>query len=152
MKDKEKLMLIAIEEAKKAFEIGEVPVGAIVVKDGVIIGKGHNKRESKQNPVLHAEIVAIMEASKKLKSWRLEGCEIYVTLEPCPMCAGALILSRIKKVYFGARDPKKGAIVSKLNLLEVKFNHSVEWEGGILEEECGELLRRFFKILREEDR
>ncbi len=147
--EREKFMRMALEEARKAYELGEVPVGAVVVRMGEVIGRGFNRREREQNPILHAEIVAIMEASKNLGSWRLEDCDIYVTLEPCPMCAGAIIMSRIKRVFFGVKDPKMGAIESKLKLFEYQFNHKVEWIGGILKEECSKILKDFFKKLRE---
>lgn len=150
MTDMEKFLRMALDEAKKAYELGEVPVGAVVVKDGEVIGKGFNRRESEQNPILHAEIVAIMEASRNLGSWRLENCDIYVTLEPCPMCAGAIIMSRIRRVFYGAKDPKMGALESKLKLFEYQFNHKVECFGGILEEECSKILKDFFKKLRRE--
>ena len=147
---KEKYMLEALKEAKKAYLKKEVPVGAIIVKDGLIISRGHNLKETKQNSIEHAEIVAINKACKKLKSWRLIDCEMYVTLEPCVMCAGAIINSRIKKLYIGTMDMKTGACGSKLNLLEdYKFNHNVEVEKGILNKECEYILKDFFKKLRE---
>lgn len=149
MKEKEFFMRIAIEEAKKALSIGEVPVGAVVVKDNEIIGKGYNLRESNKDPTLHAEIVAIREAAKNIGDWRLNGCELFVTIEPCPMCAGAIILSRIDKVYFGARDPKMGVVVSNIEIFTYQFNHKVKWEEGILKEECENLIKNFFKNLRE---
>ena len=133
---KEKYMLEALKEAKKAYLKKEVPVGAIIVKDGLIISRGHNLKETKQNSIEHAEIVAINKACKKLKSWRLIDCEMYVTLEPCVMCAGAIINSRIKKLYIGTMDMKTGACGSKLDLLnDYKFNHNVEVEKGILNKE-----------------
>ncbi len=139
----------AIEEAEKALEINEVPVGAIIVKNGEIIAKAFNLRETDQIATHHAEIIAINKACEKLNTWRLVGCELYVTLEPCVMCAGALILSRIDKVYFGAYDPKSGSIESVTKLLDIdKFNHIVAFEGGILEDECSQLLKKFFKNLR----
>ena len=146
---KEKLMKEALKEAKKAFEKEEVPVGAVIVKDGKIIARAHNLKESKNDTTCHAEILAIKKASKKLNSWRLEDCEMYVTLEPCSMCAGALIQARIKKVYIGTMDYKTGACGSVFNLLEdYKFNHKVEIETGILQEDCEKILKDFFKILR----
>ena len=139
----------ALKEAKKAYDKLEVPVGAIIVKDGKIIARAHNLKETKFDTTNHAEIIAIQKASKKLKSWRLLDCEMYVTLEPCSMCAGAIINSRIKKVYIGANDEKTGAVGSVLNLFEdYKFNHNVEFEKGILKEDCENILKDFFKNLR----
>lgn len=148
MNDNEKFMKQAIKEAKKAYEKEEVPVGAVIVKDGKIIARGHNLKETKLNTIKHAEIIAIEKASKKLSGWRLENCDLYVTLEPCAMCAGAIINSRIRKVYIGTDDEKTGACGSVLNLFEYKFNHKVEVEKGILKQECKEILQRFFKELR----
>jgi len=146
---KEEWMRVAIEEAKKAEALVEVPIGAIVVHQGQIIGRGHNLRETTQNATTHAEMIAIQEACKAIGSWRLEETQLYVTLEPCPMCSGAMILSRVKEVYFGAYDPKGGTAGTLMNLLEdERFNHQAEVEGGILEEECGELLSVFFRNLR----
>lgn len=146
---KEEWMRVAIEEAKKAEALAEVPIGAIVVHQGQIIGRGHNLRETTQNATTHAEMIAIQEACKAIGSWRLEETQLYVTLEPCPMCSGAMILSRVKEVYFGAYDPKGGTAGTLMNLLEdERFNHQAEGEGGILEEECGELLSVFFRNLR----
>ncbi len=140
----------AIKEAKKALEIEEVPVGAVIVKQGKIISRAHNTKETKQDSTCHAEILAIKKACKKLNSWRLLDCEMYVTLEPCSMCAGALINSRIKKIYIGTEDIKTGACGSVLNLLEnYKFNHKIEIEKYILKEECEKILKDFFKYLRE---
>ena len=139
----------ALEEAKKAYKKLEVPVGAIIVKDGNIIARAHNQKETKADTTKHAEILAIQKASKKLNSWRLIDCEMYVTLEPCTMCAGAIINSRIKKVYIGTMDEKTGAVGSVLNLFEdYKFNHKVESQTGILAQECEEILKKFFKELR----
>ena len=139
----------ALKEAEKAYKKLEVPVGALIVKDGKIIARAHNQKENKTDTTKHAEITAIQKASKKLKSWRLIDCEMYVTLEPCTMCAGAIINSRIKKVYIGAMDEKTGAVGSVLNLFEdYKFNHKPESETGILKEDCEEILKRFFKELR----
>lgn len=147
--NKEKFMKEALKEAKKAYAKLEVPVGAVIVKDGKIISRAHNLKETKFDTTKHAEILAIQKASKKLKSWRLTDCEMYVTLEPCSMCAGALINSRIKKVYIGTIDKKTGAIGSVLNLLDdYTFNHKVEYEKGILKDECEEILSDFFKRLR----
>ena len=145
----EKFMKEALKEAEKAYKKLEVPVGAIIVKDGKIIARAYNQKESKTDTTKHAEILAIQKASKKLKSWRLIDCEMYVTLEPCTMCAGAIIHSRIKKVYIGAMDEKTGAVGSVLNLFEdYKFNHKPEVEKGILKEDCESLLKQFFKELR----
>ena len=145
----EKFMKEALKEAKKAYEKLEVPVGAIIVKDGKIIARAHNLKETKYDTTKHAEILAIQKASKKLNSWRLIDCEMYVTLEPCSMCAGALINSRIKKVYIGASDSKTGAVGSVFNLLEdYTFNHKVEYEKGVLQDECESILKEFFKELR----
>jgi len=145
----EKYMKEALKEAKKAYDKEEVPVGAIIVKNGRIISRGYNCKEQKNNTIKHAEIIAIEKASKKLLNWRLEDCEMYVTLEPCPMCAGAIINSRIRKVFIGALDDKSGACGSVLNLFEYTFNHKVEYEKGILENECKTILQKFFKELRE---
>lgn len=142
-------MKLALKEAKKAYEKGEVPVGAVIVKDGKLIAKAYNLKEIKNDTTNHAEILAIKKASKKLNSWRLIDCEMYVTLEPCSMCAGALIQSRIKKVYIGAMDYKTGACGSVLNLLEnYSFNHKVEVETGVMKEECTNIMKSFFKELR----
>ena len=139
----------ALKQAKKAASILEVPVGAIIVKDNKIIARAYNQKEKKYDSTKHAEILAIQKASKKLKSWRLTDCEMYVTLEPCSMCAGALIQSRIKKVYIGAMDEKTGSCGSVFNLLkDYKFNHDVDIEYGICQEECEKILKDFFKDLR----
>ena len=147
--EKEKFMKEALKEAKKAYEKLEVPVGAIIVRNGKIIARAHNLKETKIDTTKHAEILAIQKASRKLKSWRLLDCEMYVTLEPCSMCAGAIINSRIKKIYIGTLDEKTGAAGSVLNLFEdYTFNHKVEVEKGIMKEECENLLKSFFKMLR----
>lgn len=149
MNSKEKFMKEALKEAKKAYDKLEVPVGAIIVKDNRIIARAHNLKETKFDTTKHAEILAIQKASKKLNSWRLLDCEMYVTLEPCSMCAGALINSRIKKVYIGTSDEKTGAVGSVFNLFsDYTFNHKVEYEKGILKDECEEILSSFFKALR----
>lgn len=146
----EKFMKIALKEAKKAYDKLEIPVGAVIVKDGEIIAKAHNLKETKFDTTKHAEILAIQKASKKLKSWRLLDCEMYVTLEPCSMCAGAIINSRIKKIYIGTLDEKTGAAGSVLNLFEdYTFNHKVEVEAGVMQSECKKMLQDFFKMLRE---
>lgn len=145
----EKYMKEALKEAQKAYEKLEVPVGAIIVKDGKIVARAHNLKETKNDTTKHAEILAIEKASKKLGNWRLIDCEMYVTLEPCPMCAGAIVNSRIKKVNIGAMDEKTGACGSKLNLLQdFNFDTKVDMESGILENECRELLQKFFVALR----
>ncbi|GIP19015.1 tRNA-specific adenosine deaminase [Paenibacillus montaniterrae] len=139
----------AIAEAKKAERLGEVPIGAVVVKEGVIIGRGHNLRETQHNPISHAEIIAIQQASQVLDAWRLLDCTLYVTLEPCPMCAGAIVQSRIKRVVFGTHDPKAGCAGTLMNLLqEPRFNHETELTGNVLQEECADLLTQFFRALR----
>lgn len=149
MEEKEKYMREALKEAKKAYNKLEIPVGAIIVKDGKIIARAHNIKEEKKDTTKHAEIIAIQKASKKLNSWRLINCEMYVTLEPCAMCAGALIQSRIKKVYIGALDKKTGACGSVLNLLgDYKFNHIVEVEKETCKSDCEKILKDFFKELR----
>lgn len=143
----------ALKEAKKAYKCKEAPIGAVVVYKNKIIARGYNLREKKNNAIMHAEIVAINKACRKLKSWRLEDCELYVTLEPCPMCAGAIIQSRIKKVFFGAYDKKAGCAGTIFNLFERgKFNHDVEVRGGLLQDECAEILKTFFKELRKVDK
>ena len=145
----EKFMKEALKEAQKAYKKLEVPVGAIIVKDGRIVARAHNLKETKNDTTKHAEILAIEKASKKLGNWRLIDCEMYVTLEPCPMCAGAIVNSRIKKVNIGAMDEKTGACGSKLNLLQdFNFDTKVDMESGILENECRELLQKFFVALR----
>lgn len=141
-------MKLAIIEAKKAAEKGEVPVGAVIVKNDEVISACHNLREEKQNALSHAEIEAINIACQKLNSWRLDDCEMYVTLEPCPMCTGAIINSRIKTVIFGAYDSKMGCMDSVINLCDYPFNHKVEVYGGIMEDECLAVLQKFFKNLR----
>ena len=149
MEEKNKFMKQALKEAKKAYEKLEVPVGAVIVKDGKIIARAHNLKETKTDTTKHAEILAIQKASKKLESWRLLDCEMYITLEACSMCAGAIINSRIKKVYIGALDEKTGAAGSVLNLFEdYKFNHKVEVEKGVMQKECENILKDFFKMLR----
>lgn len=142
-------MKLAIEEAKKAEEKGEVPIGCIIVLNDQIIARAHNLREMLQNALAHAELLAIDEACKKLNTWRLEEAELFVTLEPCPMCAGGIIQSRIKRVVYGAKDPKAGCAGTLMNLLQdERFNHQAEVKGGILQEECGSLLTQFFKNIR----
>lgn len=146
--DKEYFMKIALEEAKKAYELGEIPIGAIVTKNNEVISKSYNKRETRKNAVFHAELDAIYQACEKLNGWRLWECELYVTLEPCPMCAGAIVNAKIPNVYFGAYDLKNGACGSALNVLNMPNNFRPKFEGGILEEECSNLIKDFFKSLR----
>ena len=142
-------MKSALKEAEKSYDKEEIPVGAVIVKDGKIIARGHNLKETKNDTTNHAEIIAIRKASKKLKSWRLTGCTMYVTLEPCTMCAGALIQARLDKVVIGTMDEKTGACGSVLNVLEdYKFNHKVEIEKGVMERDCKEILQKFFRELR----
>ncbi len=140
----------AIELAKYAESIGEIPIGAVVVKksSGEIIGEGYNRRECDKNPLAHAEIIAIDNASKKLGGWRLSGCDLYVTLEPCPMCCGAIINSRISAVYFGAYDKKAGSVFSVQEMFSLPYNHQPEAYGGIMQKECTEILTGFFNSLR----
>ncbi|MFV5318911.1 tRNA adenosine(34) deaminase TadA [Priestia megaterium] len=150
MLNDEKYMRLAIDEALKAKEKLEVPIGAVIVQNDEVIAAAYNLRETEQRSVAHAELLAIDEACKKLGTWRLEDATLYVTLEPCPMCAGAIVLSRVKRVVFGAYDPKGGCAGTLLNLLEFeKFNHQAEVVGGMLEEECGSLLTTFFRELRQ---
>lgn len=145
----EKYMQEALNEAKLAFDLGEVPIGAVIVYDGKIIGRGHNLRNKIGNPLCHGEISAINEAASFMGDWRLEDCTIYVTIEPCPMCAGAIIQARIPRVVFGARNSKFGCGGSILNILnEPKFNHQAEITEGILENECSEIMKLFFKRFR----
>lgn len=143
-------MRLAIDEALKAKDKLEVPIGAVIVQNDEVVASAYNLRETEQRSVAHAELLAIDEACKKLRTWRLEDATLYVTLEPCPMCAGAIVLSRVKRVVFGAYDPKGGCAGTLLNLLEFeKFNHQAEVVGGVLEEECGSLLTTFFRELRQ---
>lgn len=149
--DKIKFMEEALIEAEKARALEEVPIGAVVVYQGEIIGRGHNLRETSQDATTHAEMAAIQDACQTLTNWRLENCQLFVTLEPCPMCAGALILSRIAEVYYGATDPKAGVAGTLMNLLEdQRFNHQAYVESGILEERCGAVLTDFFRELRDQ--
>jgi tRNA(adenine34) deaminase len=141
-------MRIAIEEAKKSLAIEEVPVGAVVVCEGEVVATAYNTRETEKNAIRHAEVTAISRACERLGGWRLHKCELYVTLEPCPMCAGAIVNSRIKRVVFGAKDTKAGAFGTVLNLNDFPLNHKPEIVSGVCEEECAALLSDFFKILR----
>ena len=146
----EKYMRAAIGQARKAGAIGEVPIGCVIVYEDKIIARGYNRRTIDKNVLSHAEIIAIKKACKKMGDWRLEGCTMYVTLEPCPMCAGAIVQARIPKVVIGCMNPKSGCAGSVLDLLhEDGFNHQVEMESGVLEEECSRLMKDFFKALRE---
>ena len=149
MTQDEKFMAQALKEAEISANFDEVPVGPVIVKDGKIIARGHNLRESKNDPTAHAEIIAIRKACRKLKSWRLEGCTIYVTIEPCSMCAGTLLWTRIQRIDYGANDPKGGALGSSYNLFEVKnINHRPEITRGVLENRCASLMTSFFRSKR----
>lgn len=142
------LMGLALEEARKAAALGEVPVGAVVARRGEVVAAAHNTRETEKNALHHAELLAIDAACKKLGGWRLHRCDLYVTLEPCPMCAGALINSRMKTVYYGASDPKAGSCGSLINLFALPYNHQPALVSGVLEQECADILRNFFRELR----
>ena len=144
----EDYMAVALELAKSTADSGDVPVGCVIVKDGEIIGRGCNRREADGIATAHAEIEAINDACRALGTWRLSDCSMYVTLEPCPMCAGAIINSRLHKVFYGAKDEKAGACGSVLNIFEERFNHKPQLVGGILKDECAGLLSEFFKTLR----
>lgn len=144
-----RFMKAALREAEKAFAKDEVPVGAVVVYQNKIIARGHNLRETTQGFHAHAEFIAMMKAAKKLGSWRLEDCDVYVTMEPCPMCAGAMIQSRIRSLYYGTKDTKAGGVDSVTRLLDIPFNHKIEVHSGILEEESQMIVKNFFKKLRE---
>ena len=149
LSDDERFMKAAIAQAKKAEALMEVPIGCVIVHDGKIIARGYNRRNTDHNTLSHAELNAIRKVSKKLGDWRLEGCSMYVTLEPCQMCSGALVQSRIDKVYIGAMNPKAGCAGSVMNLLQVDgFNHKVEVESGVLGEECSAMISSFFRRLR----
>jgi len=142
-------MIEALKEAQKAAELGEIPVGAVIERDGVIVGRGHNLTETTKDPTAHAEMIAIREAAKTLGGWRLLGCNMYVTCEPCSMCAGAMVWARIKKVYIGTMDPKGGACGSVFNIpQEPRLNHQIEIETGLMQEECATIMKNFFKELR----
>ena len=145
----EDFMQEALKEAEKALSIGEVPVGAVIEKDGVIVGRGHNMTETAKDPTVHAEMAAIREAAKNLGGWRLLGCRMYVTTEPCSMCAGAIVLSRIEKVFIGTPDPKAGACGSLMNILQdERLNHYVQVETGIMQQQCEKIMKSFFQKLR----
>ncbi len=152
MKDKE-YMLVALEEARAAADEGEIPVGAVLVKDGKIIASTHNRREATGNPMDHAEVLALQEGAARLGGWRLDGSTLYVTLEPCPMCAGALVQARVARLVFGARDIKLGAAGSRYNLVsDETTHHRIDITDGILEEECQDILRKFFESRRNGDK
>jgi len=145
----EKYMREALKQAKRAYLLGEVPIGCVIVYQDKIIGRGYNKRNTNKTTLAHAEITAINRASKKMGDWRLEDCTIYITLEPCQMCSGAIVQARIKRAVIGTMNPKAGCAGSILNILQMKeFNHQVEITTGVLEEECTAILQRFFKELR----
>lgn len=147
----EQFMQEALKQAQIAFEANEVPVGSVLVQDGEVVARAHNLRESLNDPTAHAEILVLRDAAVKLNSWRLDGSTIYVTLEPCPMCAGAIVLARVSRLVFGASDPKAGAAGTLMNLLsDERLNHQVEVRGGVLEEESKALLGAFFSRLRKE--
>ena len=149
MREKEKYMKMAIVQAKKAERLDEVPIGCVIVHDGMVVGRGYNRRNIDRNTLSHAELNAIKKASRKLGDWRLDDCEMYVTTEPCQMCAGAIVQARIKKVYIGCMNPKAGCAGSIYNLLqEPAFNHQVSLFKGVLEEECSQMLKDFFRSLR----
>ena len=149
MEQHERYMRQAIKLAKKAADMGEVPIGCVIVYEGKVIGRGYNRRTTDHNALAHAEITAIRKACKKMGDWRLEDCDMYVTLEPCQMCAGAIVQARMKRVVIGCMNPKAGCAGSVLNILQVDaFNHQVEIEQGVLEEECSQMLTNFFKALR----
>ncbi len=149
-KDDEVWMQLALEQAHEAEKIGEVPIGAVVVHEGEVVGRGFNHRESWQDPTAHAELLAMQEAAKAIGSWRLIDCTTYVTLEPCPMCAGTMVNARLTRCVYGARDPKAGAVRSLFSLLEdPRLNHRVEVKEGCLANECGQVLTDFFRAIRE---
>ena len=146
-----KCMKEALKQAQKAFELDETPIGAVITLGGEIISKGHNRRNTEKNPLAHAEILAINEAAKQVGDWRLEDCTLYITLEPCPMCAGAIVQARIPRVVFGARSPKAGFAGSVMNILQLDtLNHQVDVVEGVMEEECSQILKEYFHNMREE--
>ena len=149
MTEDERFMKKALHQAKRAAAIGEIPIGCVIVRDGKVIARGFNQRRSRKTTLAHAEMIAIDRASRKLGDWRLEGCTMYVTLEPCQMCSGALVQSRIDRVGIGTMNPKAGCAGSILNILRMpEFNHQVEITGGVLQEECSAVLQDFFRDLR----
>lgn len=146
-------MRLALQEAEQARQIGEIPIGAVVVKDGGVVGVGFNRRETWHDPTAHAEVIAIRRASKALGRWRLTGCTLYATIEPCPMCAGAAVLARVDRLVYGAADPKGGAVDSLYNLArDERLNHRIDVVSGVLEAECANIMRSFFRSLREKQR
>lgn len=151
MKNDEKFMRLAIEQAEIAWRLGEVPIGAVVTDSSdKVISSGHNLRETTNDPTAHAEVVAIKKASEHINSWRLEGCTLYVTVEPCVMCIGAIVLSRISRLVFGARDPKAGAVLSLYKIgTDNKLNHSIDYKEGVCAEDCSRILKQFFAALRD---
>jgi len=152
-KQDERYMQMAIEQARIAEDNGDVPIGAVIVGENQIIGKAYNQREQLQDPTAHAEIIALTQAAAALENWHLNGCTIYVTLEPCPMCAGALVLSRMERLVYGCDDPKAGACKSLYNIVQdERLNHRLEVTGGVLAEDCGQLLQEFFAKRREENK
>ncbi len=153
MSQDERYMREAVRQAKKAYAIGDVPIGCVIVYEGNIIARGYNRRTKDKNVLAHAEMIAIKKACKKMNDWRLEDCTMYVTLEPCQMCSGAIVQSRMKRVVIGCMNPKAGCAGSVLNLMQVEaFNHQVELEIGVLQEECSSLMKQFFKELREKNK
>lgn len=153
MSQEEKYMREAIRQAKKAYALEEVPIGCVIVYEDKIIGRGYNRRTVDKNTLAHAELIAIRKASKKMDDWRLEGCTMYVTLEPCQMCSGAIVQARIPRVVVGCMNPKAGCAGSVLNLLDMKeFNHQVDLTTGVLGEECSEMMKQFFRELREKQK
>jgi tRNA(adenine34) deaminase len=152
-KEDERLMRLAIEQAKIAEENGDVPIGSVIVYDNQVIGKTYNQREQLADPTAHAEIIALTQAAAFLESWRLGGCTMYVTLEPCPMCAGALVLARVERLVYGCDDPKTGAVKSLYNIVQdTRLNHRLEVTSGVLEEQCRQQLQQFFARRRQENR
>lgn len=152
-RQEQKYMKEAIRQAKKAYVLDEVPIGCVIVFQGKIIGRGYNRRTIDKNPLAHAELTAIRKASKKIGDWRLEECTLYVTLEPCQMCSGAIVQARIPRVVIGCMNPKAGCAGSILNLLDMKeFNHQVDVTAGVLQEECSEMMKQFFRELREKQK
>jgi len=152
LKQDENYMKVAIEQAQVAAENGDVPIGAVIVHNGQIIGKAYNQREQLQDPTAHAEIIALTQAAAALESWRLEGCTMFVTLEPCPMCAGALVLARIDRLVYGCDDPKTGAVKSLYNIVtDGRLNHRIEVASGVMADECSKLLQDFFQKRRNEN-
>ena len=147
--EKEKFMTLALKEADKAEQKEEVPIGCVIVKDGKVVARAHNLKQTKRLATAHAEVLAIEKACRKLGDWRLDDCELYVTLEPCAMCAGAIASARIKKAYFGAYEPKGGGVESKFHILtESGLNHVTEFEGGVMEKECSDKIKAFFRTRR----